>query len=105
MARARRALEVLSLNLFEDSVIEQKPDGYLFNWHVLQKSPEELVLRVLLDAMERISPEKAYGPRMEKVESLLNRLFEESDFKSATLGGCLFAKEAKNGTLWIGKEF
>lgn len=104
MARARAALENLSARLFKDALREQKEDGVLLDMVLLRTAPEELVLRVILHAMDTTHPGGDYGPRMERVESLLSRILHDEKFKGATLGGCLFAKDAKNGTLWIGRE-
>lgn len=106
-ARARRALESMAADLYQKAAIEQSPQGVLFNWTMLADSPEELILRVLLLAMEGLCADatgQGYGPRMERAENLLHRLLRDQNFKGATLGGCIFAKDAKRGTLWIGRE-
>lgn len=105
LRRARNALETLSQNLFDSALLEKAQGGLLMDYRVLEKAPEELVLRVMLRAMQICQKDDSgYGPRMEKAEALLERILEDSSFKGATLGGCIFAKDAKNGTLWIGKE-
>lgn len=104
LARAREALDDLSQDLFVMALKEQKDDGFLFDYRALHAAHEELVLRVCLKAMDSIRVEADYGPRMERLEALLERILKDSLFKSATLGGCLFAMDRKNGTLWIGKE-
>lgn len=101
--RARTALEVGASDLFDRAIKAQK-NGCTLDWNILRAAPEELILRVLLRCVDTLYPEEDYAPRMEKMESLLHRLLNEEGFKSATLGGCLFAISRKNGTLSIEKE-
>lgn len=104
LARAKEALDDMAQDLFVMAMKEERDDGFLFDYRMLHTAHEELVLRVCLKAMDSIRHEADYGPRMERLESLLERILKDSLFKSATLGGCLFAIDRKNGTLWIGKE-
>jgi hypothetical protein len=85
-------------------MVEQREDGFRFDYNKLSSAPEELVLRVILHAMDRLHPEGEYGPRMEKAENLLSRILRDKDFRGATLGGCVFAIDRKNATLWVGRE-
>lgn len=104
LGRARAALDQMAKNLYDLSLKEKRSDGFLFDYRALTQSHEELVLRVLLNAMEELRPDADYAPRMEKAEALLERLLRDPAFNGATLGGCIFAMDRKNGTLWIGKE-
>lgn len=104
LARASSALEDFAHDLFSLALIEKRDDGFLFDYKALHAAHEELVLRVLLHAMDEIHPEGEYGPRLEKVENLLERILRDAAFRGATLGGCIFAKDAKDETLWIGRE-
>lgn len=104
LARARDALERLSLELFDRAVTARCENGLSMDFNMLRDAPEELVLRALLRAMEEVAPADDYGPRMEKLETLMARILGEADFKGATLGGCVFAKRDKNRALWVGKE-
>lgn len=104
LARARDALQRISEELFEQAVTARLDNGLLLDFKRLESAPEELVLRVLLRAMEEVSPADDYGPRMEKLEALMARILYERDFRGATLGGCVFAKRDKNRALWVGKE-
>ncbi len=104
LARAREALDDLAQDLFTLSMTERLENGFMFDYRVLHASHEELVVRVLLHAMDEIHPDSDYGPRLEKVENLLDRILRDVNFKGATLGGCIFAINRKNETLWIGKE-
>lgn len=104
LARARSALDDLSHDLFVMALLEQKDEGFLFDFKALHAAPEELVLRVLLRAMDQLRPDADYGPRLEKLENLMGRILKDNSFKGATLGGCLFAKNNERETLYIGKE-
>lgn len=104
LARARRALDAITAEVYQ-STLRSYDDGILlFDWKALQDSPEEIILRVLIRASEQLRPDEEYGPRMERLEVLLARLLTEKGFKSATLGGCLFALNNKDATLKIEKE-
>jgi tRNA(Ile)-lysidine synthase len=104
LARVRAALEILSQDLFRMSLKDRRENGFLFDFKILSAAPEELVLRVMLQAMDELRTGADYGPRMEKAETLAERIIREDGFKGATLGGCIFAKDVRHETLWIGKE-
>jgi len=104
LARAKTALEDFAHDLFVMAVKEQRADGFLLDYKSLHAAHEELVVRVLLKIMDELRPDADYAPRLEKLENLLERILKDPAFKSATLGGCLFALDRKNETLWIGKE-
>ena len=104
LGRARAALEIMADELFQKSVKDIKTDEYVFDYSLLKKAPDELVIRVVLMAIEKIDPKESYGPRMERVESLVDRILREEGFKSATLAGCLFCIDKKTMTLSIKKE-
>lgn len=102
MSRAREALEALAQTLFLAARMEQDAQKYVFDRQILQQSQEELVLRVILKAMNDLHPDDGYGPRLEKVENLLGRILHDQAFKGATLGGCIFS--VKGERLLIEKE-
>jgi tRNA(Ile)-lysidine synthase len=104
LARAASALDDLSHDLFTTAIVEANDNGFRFDYKAIHAAHEELVLRLVLQAMDRIHPGGEYGPRLEKVENLLARILRDPDFKGATLGGCIFAIDAKNETLWVGRE-
>ena len=104
LGRASSALAQIADGLFAAALKERRGDGFVFDFGILQAAHEELVLRVLLRAMDELRPGGDYGPRLEKAEKLTERILRDPAFKGATLGGCIFAKESKNATLWVGKE-
>ena len=70
--------------------------------------PEEVVLRCVIKAIEDIKPESGYGPRMEKLEGLVNDLIsqdsEGSGFRKRTLGGLVYECDQGHGALTISLE-
>ena len=103
LRRARTALETLAGDLFDTALRQGSNDELSFDFKRLCAAPDELVLRVVLMAMAKLHPGSDYGPRLERVEDLTGRILAPH-FRGATLGGCVFAIDAKNETLWIGKE-
>lgn len=104
MLRARDALDALAAGLRQRATRTGRDEGVMLEIAALREAPEELVLRVFLSVMDELRPESDYGPRMEKAESLLERFLHDDSFNGATLGGCIFAIDRKNGTVWIRKE-
>lgn len=104
LARAQSALSQMADEEFGKTLRGEEGGGFVFDTDYLRRLPEEIAIRIVLKAMDAIHPEGDYGPRMEKVENLTARILQDEDFKGATLGGCRFAIQPKNGTLWIGKE-
>jgi tRNA(Ile)-lysidine synthase len=104
LARARRALDTISEEVFQKTLREKDKKTISFDWSALKEMPEEIILRVLIRTAEHLRPDEEYGPRMERLEVLLTRLLKETGFKSATLGGCIFALIQKNTTLKIERE-
>lgn len=103
LSRARTALEQMTEQCYARMCVEDDR-GVLINWEALKKEPEEIILRVLMRAMNIAGPEREYAPRMEKTENLLQRLLYEAGFKGATLGGCKFAWQTPRKALYISPE-
>jgi tRNA(Ile)-lysidine synthase len=103
IARARAALEDLTEKLFSEACRARSENAFSFDFNLLRQYPEEIVLRILLKAMDILGPEKDYGPRLERVEILMERILKEAGFRGATLGGCFFSLEG-NDNLLIEKE-
>lgn len=104
LLRARDALDALSDELLERALKNGGAEDFLFDLNILRSAHEELVVRVLLKSLAVLRPDADYAPRMEKVEALVERLVKDPAFNGATLGGCIFAIDRKNGTVWIRKE-
>jgi tRNA(Ile)-lysidine synthase len=72
-----------------------------FDFSILAAAPAEVRLRILLRIMRG---EEGYGPRLERLESIATALFEDVNFKKATLGGFIIAIERKKGLIILQKE-
>lgn len=103
LARARQALDFYTEKLWEQAA-KIEPDRIILHFSRLEKEPEETRLRLLIKAMESLKDRQDYGPRMEKLEALAGRLFYDADFKKASLGGCLFRLDRKEGLIVIETE-
>lgn len=105
LARARTALDEYARRAFESTAHTQNGESVSFHRDALCAHPEDIVVRVVLDAMGRVrASNDSYPPRMEKVEALVADLLAGRLDKTATLGGCLFVPDAKNGLLWVKRE-
>ena len=98
LSRARRALEWVSDSVY-DSLPVIDTNRVEFNCEALMVNPDEVVLRVVLRAMDAVAPQKGFGARMERVERLCLELRSASDFRKQTLGGVVFAYDAKRDVL------
>ena len=103
LRRARSALEQITDEVFT-AHCQQEAQGIMADWTALKSQPEEILLRLLLKAIDLAGPARDYPPRMEKVEDLLSRLLYDSNFSGATLGGCKFAWKGPDKALYICKE-
>ena len=105
MARARKALDEISAHAFEDILKEKETGQIVFDSSRFMELPEEVGLRVLLLAMRKIAAESGiageYGPRLEKVESIITDLMKLPPFRKRTLYGMVFERNDKQGRLII----
>ncbi len=104
LARAREALEILSLNTFHECMINNNSKRIELNLKTLSEHPEEIVLRVVMKGMEKIALSAGYGPRFEKVEALVFDLLQGGDFRKRTLGGVIFEVDPAEGILSLRRE-
>lgn len=104
LGRARKALDTLSHNLYQDSIKKIDTKQIVFNYEDLKKQPEELVFRVILKAVGEFRPETDYPPRMEKTEVLLADLMAPEPFRKRTLGGVIFERNDQEGLLILIRE-
>lgn len=105
LARARQALEDMAQSAYAASVRTGNGEEASFDARALGSYPEEIALRVILMAMDGVRASAGpYSPRLEKVEALVADMLAGRLDKTATLGGCLFVPDAKNGLLWVRRE-
>ncbi len=88
LSRARRALEEISMNAYQASLIDSSPEHLLFDWSKLKACPEEIAYRVLQTGIESLRPNSDYNIRMKRFENLFESLWHDAEgFKPRTLGG------------------
>ncbi|MCB9989638.1 MAG: tRNA lysidine(34) synthetase TilS [Rhodospirillales bacterium] len=106
LARAREALDFYAAEVMREGVVDTNSDRIEFNYGMLLEAPEEMRLRVLQMAMELMymADRGGYGPRMEKLEGLVQRLFAETPFKRETLAGFMFSRDDTRKRLILEKE-
>jgi len=86
MGRVQNLLEQMRVELARKA-LEVKPTGdIILDLTVLKTSHEEIALRLLASLCRMVSG-GAYGPRMNKLQNLYDRLLAE-DFSGQTLSGC-----------------
>lgn len=95
LARARHALEEMADMAMQDMVTQNESGRVVLNFKTLRAWPGEIGLRVLLKVFDRLSPDKDYGPRLEKVETLFEELMLQADFRKRTLGGVIIERDDK----------
>jgi len=103
LARARDALEYYTQKLFDESVMESTDQHCVFRAKEILEAPEELMIRLLQEAMGRISPERDYAPRLEKLEEIVKDM-RRRQTRRATLGGCLLTHDEKQGVIRVERE-
>ncbi len=104
LARARDALDFYAGEILAQAKKEKNSDRIVLNFSAVENAPEEIRLRVLAGLMDRIAEKQDYGPRMERLEDLAGRLFNDPRFKRASLGGCLVGIDRKKGLICVEKE-
>jgi tRNA(Ile)-lysidine synthase len=91
MERARCALEEIADQQYELTTIKRETNRTVFNFGLLLNQPEEIVLRVIVMGMQDLVEGGDYGPRMEKIEALVEAFLREDQMKPRTLGGVIFS--------------
>ena len=96
LSRARDALDFYAEEAFQEAVIKGSAAHRIeFVATEFDRLPEEITLRCLLKAYRvLLAQDYDYGPRMERLEDLHNRLRADQTFKGATLGGCIVRRDA-----------
>lgn len=104
MARAREALEWMAREAFKKAAIKNETDEIVFDFNALKGNPKEIVLRVIVMAIDEVAPAQSYGVRMEKTESLVDDLLKPFAFRKRTLGKVIFTRDDANGVLSMTRE-
>jgi len=105
MARGRKALETMTLQAINETLVEELPNKVTLEFKNLKKYPEEIGFRVLKNYIENFRPTETYHVRMEKLEDLFESLWlKPNEFKPRTLGGCKISITKNSEILLIEKE-
>lgn len=92
-ARARGALEYYANRAFEAALVSRNEDEIILNAEILHAEPEETRRRVITMALAAMENERGYSPRMEALEELTARLFDEPGFSRSSLRHCVIARQ------------
>ncbi len=104
LARSRAALDHYADVAWERALQLKDDAGLTFDLAVLMAEPEDIRVRVLMRALTMVGNDGFYGPRLERVEELVQIIFTESGFTRTTIHRCLIEKSAARRTLCIRKE-
>jgi tRNA(Ile)-lysidine synthase len=100
---ARTALEHYAKQAYADSLIQKSPDAITLDAAIIKAHPMETRRRVLMMCMENLDPQRAYAPRMEVVERIVDALFTDDDFTRASVGRFLVARQRKQGRIVVSR--
>lgn len=104
ISRARNALESLTEQAFEATVLENNSNRIVYSLPVFRDAVEEIGFRLILKAIKVLKPDQMYLPRMEKIEILFADLVNSAEFRKRTLGGLIFERRDKKGCIVIERE-
>ncbi|MCF8495551.1 MAG: tRNA lysidine(34) synthetase TilS [Alphaproteobacteria bacterium] len=104
LARASVALDQIAEKSLLDLMIKLDTDYTVLNFELLRGLPEEIALRVVLKAIDQVSPAKSYPSRLERVEDLLCDLLSAAPFRKRTLGGIIFEHDEGSKAFVLRKE-
>ncbi|MEM9468920.1 MAG: tRNA lysidine(34) synthetase TilS [Pseudomonadota bacterium] len=105
MKRSKKALEWLSQQAFDESLLQQDRDHITFKASALMAYPDDIGLRALREALSSFHEDQMYGLRFEKVEDLHTALVEayesNENMKQRSLGHCFIAYKVKTDEIII----
>ncbi len=95
--RARDAIDYISDIEYKNAVKVIDTGIVVLETDLLVKQPLEIVIRIILKAMDALKGESGgYGPRLERVENLCEDLVRPEPFRKRTLGGIIFEKKVRS---------
>jgi tRNA(Ile)-lysidine synthase len=104
--RARDAIVYITDIEYKKVVKTIDTDEIVLYHDLLVKEPLEIVIRIILKAIETLKDEPAgYGPRLERVEKLCEDLMQPNKFRKRTLHGIIFEHKAKSGEVVLSLEW
>ncbi len=102
--RARQTLDIIAEKAQISAVISRDSARIVYRIEPLLEWPEEIVLRVLIQAMKTLRPQGEHLPRMEKIESLFRDFMAPAPFTKRTLGGLIFERDDREKRLVVTVE-
>lgn len=104
IARAREALEFITQKALNDVVVKADGGCFVLDINILKQQQDDIVIRLILKLIDQFHGDEDYGPRLERVENLVERILHDVSFRGATLAGCIFAMNDSKKQLTIRKE-
>ena len=98
--RAKDALTWLT-NQASEKCLQAEEAATIINLEILKSYPEEIRFRVIKQAVTDLTIEKDYAPRMEKLENLVEEIFQDSHFRKQTFAHLLFEKAEKDNQTYL----
>ena len=98
MARASDALDIITDKSIEDNTLLINTERIEFNLNVCELHIE-ILIRIILKAIDMIGLAREYAPRLERVENLVEGLQNDLSFRKRTLGGVIFERDDQGGRL------
>jgi tRNA(Ile)-lysidine synthase len=92
--RAREAICYLVDREYKNVSYYMNTKTIVLKRDLLKTLPFEIVIRIVLKAMEALNEENGgYGPRLQRVENLCEDLMASKPFRKRTLGGVIFERD------------
>lgn len=105
LARGRDALEFYAEKTYVDVLEEKNTKRIVLSKSSLLQAPDDIVFRVLERVFHQLGNEEdSYGPRMEKLESILRDFLRGGAFRKRTLGGVIMSVNLKKDAVVFEKE-
>ncbi len=104
LERARSSLDEIAKKSFDNNVIINHTSRIVFNNDLWNRETEEVAIRILILAIEKLRPDLKYRPRMESIEDLFADLRHEKQFRKRTLGGLIFERDNNKNIIAISVE-
>lgn len=104
LSRAREALDHFAGLAWDRVLVSQTEADIVLDLTLLQSEPEDIRVRVIMRALTLVGGNDGYGPRLERVEDLVQTLFREPGFTRTTLHGCVIEKSTARHTLRFLRE-
>jgi tRNA(Ile)-lysidine synthase len=95
LSRAAQALDDYTQQLWDCEEVKKEPNCIVFDSTSFAAAPEEISLRLVMRMIGALGYDKAYPPRMEKIEALTTALRSSAPFRTRTLGGVIFSRDDK----------